>query len=212
MLDIDPKKIKCVVFDFANTLCSGLYFNVAPCGCENWRELFNTYIFDKFGKNLIESKVMNGQLGTEGIAKIISGHVGLDVESVVRLMEDGCKGLKFNSAVLDFAVEQKNNGTATALVSVNMDVFTKTVVPAHGLGNIFDIIVNSFDYKEMKKDVLWDIAFHKLGDGVTFSNSLLIDDGIDNVNLFRELGGYAYQYRDDESFCEWLSSTGSCKK
>jgi FMN phosphatase YigB (HAD superfamily) len=207
-----PEEIKCIVFDFANTLYSGLYFNVPPRGCENWRELFNTYVFDKFDKNVIETKVMNGELGTEGIARIISGHVALDTESVVKLMEKGCKDLEFNPAILDFAIEQKNKGIATALVSVNMDIFTKTVVPSHDMEDIFDVIVNSFDYKETKKGILWDIAFSKLGNGITFSNSLLIDDGTDNVKLFKELGGYAYQYRDDKSFSEWLNSTGfNCK-
>ncbi|MHC5061464.1 MAG: hypothetical protein ACYTFK_10335 [Planctomycetota bacterium] len=205
MLDFNPEKIKCIVFDFANTLYSGLYFNVSPCGCENWRSLFNTHIFDK---NEIEPKVMNGELGTEDVAGIISGHVDLDTEKVIKLMEKGCKDLEFNQAVLDFAVQQKNKGTRIALVSINMDVFTKTVVPDHGLENIFDVIVNSFDYKEVKKEILWNIAFHKLGSGITFSNSLLIDDGIDNVNLFEKLGGYAYQYRDDEAFSEWLISAG----
>ena len=72
--------------------------------------------------------------------------------------------------------------------------------------------MNSFDYKVAKKEILWDIAFSKLGDGMTFSNSLLIDDGAENVALFKELGGYAYQYQDDKSFSKWLSSTGlNCK-
>ena len=204
-MSINPEEIKCVVFDFAGTLCSDLYFKVSPCGCEDWRELFNTYVFDK---NAIETKVMNGQLDSGAIAGIISEHVGLDSQSVMKLMDEGCKDLEFNPDVLDFAIEQKNKGIATALVSINMDVFTKTVVPAHGLENIFDVIVNSFDYKETRKGVLWDIAFGKLGDGVTFSNSLLIDDGADNVKLFKELGGWAYQYRGDETFIEWLSSTG----
>ena len=212
MLDFNPEEIECVVFDFANTVYSGLYFNAAPLGCGNWRELFNTYVFDKFEKNTIETKVMNGELGTEGIAGIISGHVGLDVESVVKLMESGCEDLEFNRAVWDFAVEVKNRGIATAMVSVNMEVFTKTIVPAHGLGDIFDVIVNSFDYKETRKGILWEIAFSKLGAGAGFSNSLLIDDGAENVRLFKELGGYAYQYRDDKSFSEWVSSTGfNCK-
>ena len=102
MLDINPEKIKCIVFDFANTLYSGLYFNAPPCGCENWRQLFNTYIFDK---NVIEAKTMNGELGTEGIASIISGHVGLDTDSVVKQMKKSCKGLEFNPAIFNFAIE-----------------------------------------------------------------------------------------------------------
>lgn len=204
-MELDPKKIKCIVFDFANTLYSGVYFNLAPCGCQNWRELFDTYVFDG---GATESNVMNGQLGTEGIAEIISEHVGLDAESAMKLMHQGCKNLEFNPAIFDFAIEQNNKGTTTALVTINMDVFTTTVVSAHGLGNIFDVIVNSFDHKETRKNILWDVAFSKLNSAVTFSNSLLVDDRPDNVSLFKELGGHAYQYQDDKSFLEWLNSTG----
>lgn len=205
MLQFSPEDIKCIIFDFADTLYSGSYFNIFPCGCENWRQLFNTYIFDK---DVIELKAMNGELTTEDIAAIVSGHVGLGFEEVLQLAEDGCGNLEFNSAVLKFAIEQKIKGTATSLVTINMDVFTKVVVPAHGLSDIFDVIVNSFDHKEMKKEILLDIAFDQLGAGITFSNSLLIDDIADNVKLFEERGGYAYQYKDDKSFTKWLNSTG----
>jgi len=54
-MNINPEKIKCVVFDFANTLCSDLYFNIPPCKCDNWTELLNTHVFDKFHKNVIET-------------------------------------------------------------------------------------------------------------------------------------------------------------
>lgn len=204
----NTEEIKCIVFDFANTLYSGLYFNESPTECENWRELFDTHIFDKSGKNIIERKVMNGELETRDIAEIISRHVGLNTQRVIELMERGCENLAFNPMVFNFAVEQNKKGKTTAMVTVNMDIFTEIVVPAHGLKKIFDVIVNSFDYKDTRKENLWKIAFRKIGGDISFSNSLLIDDIKENVELFTELGGHAYQYQDDKHFHEWLCSNG----
>ena len=35
-------------------------------------------------------------------------------------------------------------------------------------------------------------------------NSLLIEDGSKEPELFRGCGGFAYQYTNDESFLRWL--------
>ena len=78
----------------------------------------------------------------------------------------------------DFAVEQHHFGRRTALVTVNSDVFTGVIVPAHNLIELFDAIANSSDYGVGDKRVLWPIAFEKLGNGYGYINSLLIEDAI----------------------------------
>ena len=89
-----------------------------------------------------------------------------------------------------------------------MDVFTEFVVPAHGLADKFDVIINSFDYKELDKSVLWAIAFEFLGGGIGYHQSLLIEDGQKNVERFRESGGYACRYENDEQLTRWLNLKG----
>jgi hypothetical protein len=151
---------------------------------------------------------MVGALTTQDIARIISKYVDMDVASIVRTMEEGCKHLSFNEAVFNFAVAQRSEGRKTALVTANMDVFTNVVVPSHGLDRIFDVILNTSDYKELRKEVLWPIAFELLGDGIHYENSLLVEDGEKEPALFRKHGGYAYQYRTDEEFAQWIRAVG----
>lgn len=89
-----------------------------------------------------------------------------------------------------------------------MDVFTEVVVPSHNLHNVFDVIINAADFHQPDKKILWDIAFCKLGDGITYYNSLLIDDREEHVKRFKELGGSVHHYSNDNKFRDWLNRIG----
>lgn len=198
---IHSAEIKCVVFDFGFTLSSDLYFKVAPPEYPHWRDVIQKCVFDE---PHIAEQWMVGDLTIVDIAGIISRYINMDIASIVETMEKGCEHLNFNQAVWDFALAQRDVGRKTALVTGNMDVFTEIVVPCHRLHEVFDVILNSFDYKELHKERLWPIAFQYLGNDIHYGNSLLIEDGDTEPARFRELGGYAYQYSTDELFEEWL--------
>ncbi len=149
---------------------------------------------------------MRGELSLTDIAQVVSDYIDMDVPSIIAMMEKGCTGLVFNPAVWDFAVAQKSRGRKIALVTDNMDIFTRVVVPAHQLDRVFDSIVNSSDVHEIDKQFLWPVAFRQLGNGIGYSNSLLIEDGATEPAKFRSLGGTAYQYSNDTAFLEWLDS------
>jgi hypothetical protein len=200
---IDPGQIKCVVFDFGFTLSPDYYFNVTPPGFPQWHEVIQKEIF---GTPSLVIPWMKGELTSLDIAGVLSKHIPMDIPMILTTMEEGCRHMSFNPAVWDFAVVQKAAGRKTALVTDNMDVFTKVVVPAHGLDRLFDVIINSSDFHEIGKELLWPIAFERLGSGIGFTNSLLIEDGETEPTLFRSLGGSAYQYSNDEAFLKWLSS------
>ena len=148
---------------------------------------------------------MTNVLSLRDIAAIVSDHANMDISAVLETMELGCKDLDFNEAVLNFALTQRSLGRRTAIVTANMDVFSDVVVPAHGLDEKFDVIINSSDYGEIDKRVLWPIAFKALGDDIHYGNSLLIEDGSKEPELFRGCGGFAYEYTNDESFLRWLN-------
>jgi FMN phosphatase YigB (HAD superfamily) len=200
---IDPGHINCIVFDFGSTLSPDYYFKVSPPGCPQWHEVIQKAIF---GEPSIVVPWMKGESTSLDIAGILSKHIPLDIPTIATTMEKGCQHLNFNPAVWNFAVAQKTARRKTALVTDNMDVFTKVVVPAHGLEALFDVILNSSDFHEICKEVLWQIAFERLGGGIGYANSLLIEDGETEPVLFRALGGYAYQYSNDTFFLEWLDS------
>lgn len=200
---IDPPKIKCVVFDFGFTLFSGYYFNNSPLGYPQWHEVIQEKIFRD--PSIIDPW-LKGDLTTTDIAAMLARYIPLAVPSIVETMEKGCQHLSFNPVVWNFAIYQKITGRKTALVTANMDVFTKVVVPCHSLDKLFDVILNTSDYRELRKEVLWPIAFEQLGNGIDYSNSLLIEDGETEPAKFRSLGGQAYQYSNDELFLKWLDS------
>jgi FMN phosphatase YigB (HAD superfamily) len=200
---INPELIKCVVFDFGFTLSPDYYFNVCPPGYPQWHEVIQTVIF---GEPAIMIPWMKGEVTSLDIAGILSKYFPLDIPIIAATMEKGCKWLRFNPAVWDFAAAQKAAGRKTALVTDNMDVFTKVIVPSHGLERLFDVILNSADLHEIRKEFLWPVAFERLGGGIGYANSLLIEDGENEPALFRALGGYAYQYSNDAAFMRWLNS------
>jgi len=201
LVSIDLSQIKCVIFDFGFTLSSDYYFKIAPPEFPQWRDIIQEHIF---GDSSIAQPWMKGELTSHDIAAMISQYIPLEIPVILSFMEKGCENLKFNPAVWNFAVSQRSACRKTALVTGNMDVFTKVVIPAHHLDSVFDIILNTADYHEIRKELLWPIAFEKLGNGIGYANSLLIEDGITEPKRFRELGGYAYQYSTDALFSEWL--------
>jgi 2-hydroxy-3-keto-5-methylthiopentenyl-1-phosphate phosphatase len=194
-------KIKCVIFDFGFTLSSEFYFNVFPPDFPLWQNVIQQKIFSD--ANIVD-EWMSGKISIRHIAELLRNEINLDVSEIVEFMEMGCENLEFNMAVLDFAISIRNKGVKTAIVTGNMDVFTNVVVPSHQLDEKFDVILNSFDYQELDKAVLWPIAFNLLGSEIEYSNSLLIEDGSQNVEKFRNYGGYAYKYSNDQEFLMWL--------
>jgi len=202
---VNPTDITCIVFDFGFTLSPDLYFKVPPPGCPNWQKLIQQHIFSN--DELIDNW-MRASITIRDIAEELAPIVGMEVPEIVEFMELGCQHLDFNEAVLNFAISQRELGRKTAIVTGNMDVFTKIVVPCHHLADKFDVIINSFDYREIDKSVLWAKAFERLGDGIGYGRSLLIEDGEKNVMKFRKHGGYAYQYTNDKQFLTWLQSIG----
>jgi FMN phosphatase YigB (HAD superfamily) len=200
---INPEQIKCVTFDFGFTFSPDYYFNFTPPGCPQWHTVIQEVIF---GDSAITDPWMRGELSSLDIARILSYHLPLDVPTIAACMDKGCEHLHLNPAVIDFALAQKAAGRKTALVTDNMDVFSKVVVPSHGLEGLFDVILNSADYHEIRKEFLWPIAFERLGGGIGYTNSLLIEDGESEPAMFRRLGGQAHQYTNDKTFEMWLDS------
>lgn len=196
-------ELACIVFDFGFTLSSDLYFNVAPPEYPHWQELIQQKIFRN---DALVDRWMMGAITLHHIAEELAPLVCMEIPRIVSFLELGCQNLNFNEAVWEFAMRQRAAGRKTAIVTGNMDVFTKIVMPCHHLSEKFDVIVNSFDYQVIDKNILWAKAFEILGQGIGYRHSLLIEDGANNVRKFRENGGYAYQYENDAQFLKWLES------
>jgi FMN phosphatase YigB (HAD superfamily) len=205
MVDGISGHIQCVVFDFADTLCSDHYFT--PLGEEHEKAISKLI----FGENSSRwaDPWMVGKVTAKEIAVYLAGHLPLSASAILDDLHEGCRSLRFNPAVWELALDQRRRGRKAALVTGNMEVFTEIVVPTHHLDQVFDTIVNSSDYGEGRKEVLWPIAFAQLGPVYTYANSLLIEDSMGNVERFRALGGAAHHYTSDRELMRWLSAQQS---
>ncbi len=194
--------LRCMVFDFAGTLCSTPYF--WPLGPE-FLAVVTEAVFTGENKALWAGPWCRGEIGAEDIAEYLSGLTGLTTRRILEGLERGCSDLAMNPAVWRFAREQRARGRRAVLATVNMDVFTRIVTPAHGLHEVFDAVMNSADCGTEDKNALCQAAFNKL-DGCCFGNSLLIDDSAKAVESFRSRGGRAHRYTCDEAFAEWVQT------
>ena len=198
------RNIKSVIFDFDGTLCSDRYFK--PLG----QKALDAIAGLVFGENSERwaDPWMRGDLSSADVASYLSTRLSQSPEAILAALQRGCSELTLNPAVVNFATQQRRAGRKTALVTANMDVFTEVVVPAHALGSLFDVVLNTSDHRTLDKSILWNKAFDSFGPGYSFGSSLLVEDGPKMVALFQSLGGYAYQYRGDDSLRSWLAEAG----
>ena len=190
--------IDAVIFDFGFTLCSQKYFTNEMIEYPNIYKVYQENIFHKPEVIELWGK---GNINYLDIAKMLKEKTGLEINKILGHMEEGCKNLLINKEVYDFALKMKEQGKAIYLVTVNMDVFSLFVVPNHKELSIFDKIVNSADYNTDDKNMLWPKIFENTS--CNYKNTLLIEDGILNVEKYQRNGGLVYQYTTEEDFAAW---------
>jgi FMN phosphatase YigB (HAD superfamily) len=203
-MTLTDSAIHCIIFDFADTLSPTPYF--WPLG-EDFCAVVTQAIFAGENTTRWASPWCCGTLSSGDIANYLSGLTEYTPERILAGLDDGCANLQLNPAIWRFAQAQRAQGRRTVLATVNMDVFTRVVVPAHGFDQVFDVVVNSADYGTEDKNALCEIAFSQLDD-CTFENSLLIDDRQKYLDAFRARGGMACRYTTDEAFAEWAQGSG----
>ena len=194
--------IKAVIFDYGFTLSSEYYFNVPHPDIHNWKTLIQRLVFSN---NEFCEDWMRGKRNLEDVAALLAVETQQSSEAIVPYLRRGCMKLKENPAVIKFARELSTNGIQIAMVTGNFDMFNQVVVPYHGYDQLFPVILNSYDYGETDKTILWPKAFSALGDGIDYCNALLVEDGKKNIELFRKAGGFAIEYTNDKEFARAVS-------
>ncbi len=189
---------ECVVFDFHLTLCSELFFKGLG---ESALARTERLLWEQ--NHILSDQWMAGEVKATQIADFLSVPLGISASEIEHRLRRGCREFALNGAVWSFARAAADVGKRMALVTINADVFTEEVVPSLGLDGVFETIINSADCGEVDKLKLWPMAFDKLGGGINFTNSFLIEDG-QHPAKFISAGGKAYQYTDDATFAGWL--------
>jgi phosphoglycolate phosphatase-like HAD superfamily hydrolase len=138
-----------------------------------------------------------GRLHERDVFAALAERTDMRVDEVERHADDCCRSIVYNRAAWRVATEQRR---PQALVTVNPDLFVSRVVPAHGLAEVFEVIVVSCVEGTADKVRLCEKALDRLGFDGDRREALLIDNRVDLVEAWRRSGGAAYWYRDDAGF------------
>lgn len=97
---------------------------------------------------------MRGDLDAEAVCSLVAAHSGVDRHVVLEGLEQSCRNARLVSPeVSDLVRDLRCRGTRVVIATDNMDVFTRWTVPALGLREIFDDILNSADIGCLKDEV-----------------------------------------------------------
>jgi FMN phosphatase YigB (HAD superfamily) len=186
-----------LLWDFGDTLVDERWMLRPPAECPAWEATW----LDVMADHADDWNV--GRVSAVQVFGALAERSGMSADAVKSHARRCCERLAFNETAWRVASERR---LRQALVTVNPDLFADFTVPAHGLDNVFDVIVMSFAERTDDKPALCDIALDRLGFTGSRSDALLIDNRLDLVKAWRNVGGAGYWFQSDQRFSADLPS------
>lgn len=190
--------MKTLFVDFDGTICHDRF----------WRSLnsadnrkIQDFLFS--GKNSLVVEWMRGAYTSEEINELVAKGTGLDYEYIWSVFVHDCKTMSVQSEILN-QINQLRNKFHVVLITGNMDCFSRFTVPSLQLDSYFDVIVNSFDEKQLKTDDA-GFSFMKHVKG-NIQEAILIEDSEKSCEIFKGLGGNAYRVINREDTLKHLQN------
>ena len=180
--------IRCLLWDFGDTLCDERF--IWGSGPE-WMTVYET--FDDGWADAWNT----GEMNLAQFAEEASRYISMRPEEIVRHMIERCAHIEFFEFTYQF---YKTKHLPQAIVTVNPDLWTDTIVPLHGFDQTADVIVSSWEEGTVDKRILCQLAIDRLKIDCKPAESLLIDNKVANVEAWRQAGGNGYVYTTDEQF------------
>ena len=180
-----------LLWDFGDTLVDERWMRRPPEGCPRWGTAWS---------EVMDSHADRWDLGAVRWAEVtgaLAERTGMSAAAVAAHARRCCQELSFNDAAWRVATEHR---FPQAIVTVNPDLFSDQVVPAHDLSAVFGVIVASWTEGTADKPLLCDIALARLGFEGARSEALLIDNRAELVDAWRDRGGAGYWFRGDGQF------------
>ena len=125
---------------------------------------------------------MRGQLRAEDVVEAVAARCEVDPGRVLQELSTGCRRACFVSPrVADLVQALRRSGRRVVVATDNMDVFARWTVPALGLSELFDDILNSSELGCLKSDTDADGCSRFFGPyltrlGVPAAEATLVDD------------------------------------
>lgn len=178
--------------DFDGTLCHDRFWRSLPS--EQYEKVQN-FLFGQDKTHVQEW--MRGKRTAEEINELLAEHLSVPFQELWEVFVQDVSSMKVSQKSLNVIKNLRDRYTAI-LITVNMDSFSRFIVPALQLNNYFDVISNSYEEGLFKSD----------NDGEVFrkyihtyqapvADSILIDDSLSACTTFSSLGGISRQVTED---------------
>jgi FMN phosphatase YigB (HAD superfamily) len=179
-----------VLFDFGDTLADQEWMQVGLASLSEAAESYDRWVRRD---REVWSAWRRGDMCAEDIADLLARHVGASAGVLLDRFRRACQDVTFDDGMLRLAERLRIRGVATAIVTLNADVFSRFVVPEYALDTRFDAVINSSDEGTLDKAAMCASAAARLG--ARPHDALLIDDSAEHRAGFQMLGGRAVHYR-----------------
>ena len=183
--------LRYVLWDFGDTLVDQDWMLTAPEGYPDWPEAWC-----EAARGDTADAWYRNELSCEDIARRVSESLGMPLADTMNHIRRCCGDLRFFERPWKFA---QACALPQAIVTVNPDLFSRYVVPAYELDQVFSVLVTSWEAKTVDKAELCSQALERLGGGSP-DEALLIDNLEDNVRGWERAGGIGYVYRGEAQF------------
>ena len=140
-----------------------------------------------------------GALDTMAFARAATEFISLGPDDIVAHMRERCQHIQFFEFTYAFF---KARHLPQAIVTVNPDLWSETVVPLHEFNKTADVIVTSWEERTLDKGILCKLALERLPVDCQNSEALLIDNKSSNLDAWKQHGGIGYLYTTDRAFNE----------
>ncbi len=183
--------MRTLFIDFDGTICHDRFWRSLQ---SDEIEQVENFLFS--GQNSLVTDWMKGAYTAEEINKLVSDKTGLAYEYLWGIFVQDCKTMRVETKLLEL-INQLRGAFHVVLITGNMDCFNRFTIPSLQLDKYFDVIVNSFDEKQLKTDD-GGASFIKHNKG-RLHDAILIDDSAKTCATFQTLGGTAYliTHQDD---------------
>jgi FMN phosphatase YigB (HAD superfamily) len=198
-------KYKAVIWDFDGVWSKDKFYKTVERDYPKIRDFIQNYIWGESGENRVE-RWMRAELNMNEINKLISENTGIDFELLTEKFLNDVNKMKIEMGHVAIINKLKKQNVKVALVTNNMEIFTSITRPRLKFDELFENkVFNSFDYKMLKDEGLFDLALKEMGN-LNYADVILIDDS-PRARIFFELkGGQSYAYNNFENFKIWAEN------
>jgi hypothetical protein len=181
--------VGCLLWDFGDTLCDERFiWGSSP----DWMAIYDTF------DGGIGDRWCVDDLNTTSFAEELSHQMHLEPEAIVAYMTArSTHHIDFYDYTYRYF---RSRQVPQAIVTVNPDLFSEVIVPAHDLGSPCETIVTSWEEHTIDKSILCRLALERMEVECEYSEALLIDNKQTNLEAWEHVGGPGYLYTTDLAF------------